>query len=71
LFLLFLLLFLLLLVNSNLFDVDEGPLRESHAELLLGDSGWVEHRENGILYGFDVTKSMFSLGNVSEKVVLV
>jgi len=54
-----------------LFDVDEGPLRESHAELLLGDSGWVEHRENGILYGFDVTKSMFSLGNVSEKVVLV
>ncbi|XP_059068139.1 tRNA wybutosine-synthesizing protein 2/3/4 isoform X2 [Cryptomeria japonica] len=41
--------------------------RDSTLELLLGDNGWVEHRENGIMYCFDVTKCMFSSGNVSEK----
>lgn len=35
--------------------------------MLLGDSGWVYHRENGILYSFDATKCMFSWGNLSEK----
>ena len=33
----------------------------------MGDNGWVEHRENGILYSFDATKCMFSWGNLSEK----
>ncbi|KAH9296390.1 hypothetical protein KI387_039978, partial [Taxus chinensis] len=41
--------------------------RDSTVELLLGDNGWVKHRENGIMYCFDVTKCMFSSGNVSEK----
>lgn len=41
--------------------------RDSTLELLFGDNGWVEHRENGILYCFDATKCMFSSGNVSEK----
>lgn len=33
----------------------------------MGDNGWVNHRENGILYSFDATKCMFSWGNLSEK----
>jgi tRNA wybutosine-synthesizing protein 3 len=36
-------------------------------EILVGDNGWVDHRENGILYSFDATKCMFSWGNLSEK----
>lgn len=32
-----------------------------------GCPGWVMVRENGLRYGFDMTKSMFSSGNVSEK----
>ncbi|GMH05308.1 hypothetical protein Nepgr_007148 [Nepenthes gracilis] len=41
--------------------------RDSGLELLVGDDGWVEHRENGIIYSFDATKCMFSWGNLSEK----
>lgn len=41
--------------------------RDSKLELLYGENGWVEHRENGLLYCFDATKCMFSSGNVSEK----
>lgn len=36
-------------------------------EILVGDNGWVDHRENGILYSFNATKCMFSWGNLSEK----
>ena len=35
--------------------------------LLKGKNGWVEHRENGILYCLDVTRCMFSSGNGTEK----
>ena len=31
------------------------------------DGAWVEHRENGIIYGLDVTRNMFSSGNGTEK----
>ncbi|XP_050367895.1 tRNA wybutosine-synthesizing protein 2/3/4 [Argentina anserina] len=41
--------------------------RDSTLEILIGDNGWVDHRENGILYSFDATKCMFSWGNLSEK----
>ncbi len=41
--------------------------RSSGALLLLGDDGWVEHVDNGVHYVFDVTKCMFSSGNISEK----
>ncbi|CAN1326735.1 tRNA wybutosine-synthesizing protein 2/3/4 [Linum perenne] len=41
--------------------------RDSTLELLVGDSGWVDHKENGVIYSFDVTKCMFSWGNLSEK----
>ena len=36
-------------------------------QILVGDNGWVSHRENGILYSFDATKCMFSWGNLSKK----
>jgi len=32
-----------------------------------GSPGWVTIRENGLSYSFDITKVMFSSGNVSEK----
>ncbi|KAL3678169.1 hypothetical protein R1sor_021125 [Riccia sorocarpa] len=41
--------------------------RDSQLQLLYGEDGWVEHKENGIIYCFDATKCMFSSGNVSEK----
>lgn len=47
--------------------VADTATRDSTLEILLGDNGWVDHRENGILYSFDATKCMFSWGNLSEK----
>ncbi len=44
-----------------------GPERIPNTKLLLGDSSWVTHREHGINYSFDVTKSMFSAGNLPER----
>ncbi|KAK1557614.1 hypothetical protein Q3G72_028149 [Acer saccharum] len=41
--------------------------RDSTLEILIGDNGWVNHCENGILYSFNATKCMFSWGNLSEK----
>ncbi|KAK4753279.1 hypothetical protein SAY87_022077 [Trapa incisa] len=41
--------------------------RDSTLKMLKGNNGWVDHRENGILYSFDATKCMFSWGNLSEK----
>lgn len=50
--------------------VADTATRDSTLEILLGDNGWVDHRENGILYSFDATKCMFSWGNLSEKLRL-
>ena len=44
--------------------------RKSTARIIWpseGASGWTVHRENGISYGLDVTRSMFSSGNGTEK----
>lgn len=41
--------------------------RSSSATLVLGNDGWVEHIDNGVKYTFDITKVMFSSGNVTEK----
>ncbi|XP_043913447.1 tRNA wybutosine-synthesizing protein 2 homolog [Protopterus annectens] len=41
--------------------------RTPFATLLLGKDGWVHHTDNGIRYTFDVTKCMFSFGNITEK----
>ncbi|NXA08255.1 TYW2 protein, partial [Sapayoa aenigma] len=42
-------------------------MRTPSVTLLLGQDGWVEHMDNGIRYTFDVTKCMFSPGNITEK----
>ncbi|NXP17125.1 TYW2 protein, partial [Scytalopus superciliaris] len=42
-------------------------MRTPSVTLLLGQDGWVEHVDNGIRYTFDVTKCMFSAGNITEK----
>lgn len=62
--------------------IDPGEKRQSHVELLYVNPqllaaspsartrerpGWVEVRENGIVYGWDLTRVMFSSGNVTEK----
>ncbi|GMF12352.1 unnamed protein product [Phytophthora lilii] len=59
--------------------IDASEKRQSHVELLYVNSkalvsqrsketpGWVEIRENGIIYGWDLTRVMFSSGNVTEK----
>ncbi len=43
--------------------------RSPRTEMLLGgeDDTWVSKRENGILYSFDMSKSMFARGNITEK----
>ena len=49
-------------------DRSKGPKRESRAVSVHGnDSGWVEHKELGVTYGFDCSKVMFSSGNGTEK----
>ncbi|XP_023653623.1 tRNA wybutosine-synthesizing protein 2 homolog [Paramormyrops kingsleyae] len=35
--------------------------------MLLGEDSWVTHVDNKIRYQFDVTKCMFSAGNITEK----
>ncbi|XP_018426951.1 PREDICTED: tRNA wybutosine-synthesizing protein 2 homolog [Nanorana parkeri] len=47
--------------------VQDDGWRSPNVTLLLGDDGWVEHVDNGIRYSFDVTKCMFSAGNIVEK----
>ena len=44
-----------------------GSKRRPDVKLLLGKEGWVTHKEHGIEYSFDVTKSMFSAGNLPER----
>ncbi|GFO29397.1 tRNA wybutosine-synthesizing protein 2 homolog [Plakobranchus ocellatus] len=41
--------------------------RSSQVALLLGNNGLVIHTDNGIRYSYDVTKCMFSAGNITEK----
>ncbi|GAB6022264.1 tRNA wybutosine-synthesizing protein 2 [Chamberlinius hualienensis] len=41
--------------------------RSPGVRLLLGDDPMVTHVDNGIKYTFDVTKCMFSSGNITEK----
>lgn len=35
--------------------------------MLLGDDGWVVHREAGVVFELDVTRCMYSSGNVTER----
>ncbi len=44
-----------------------GETRESGVKMLLGDDDWVVRRESGVDYGYNLTKCMFSAGNVNER----
>ena len=46
----------------------KGDYRETGAFLVLGNNANVLHVENKIIYSFNVTKCMFSSGNVSERI---
>jgi tRNA wybutosine-synthesizing protein 3 len=51
-------------------EVSRGPKRESRAVMVYDPKnigGWVELKENGVIYTLDVTKVMFSSGNGTEK----
>ena len=41
--------------------------RSPKTEMLRGKETWVFRRENDITLHFDITRSMFSIGNISEK----
>uniref|UniRef100_UPI0037E943A9 tRNA wybutosine-synthesizing protein 2 homolog n=1 Tax=Semicossyphus pulcher TaxID=241346 RepID=UPI0037E943A9 len=41
--------------------------RSPMVTMLLGEHSWVTHVDNRIRYEFDVTKCMFSAGNITEK----
>ena len=42
-------------------------MRRPSIELLYGEDGWIEHRQNGCIYYWDATRCMFSRGNVTER----
>ena len=48
-------------------EVSPEMMRKSQLKLLHGTDGWVIHSENFVDYEFDITKSMFSSGNVTER----
>jgi tRNA G37 N-methylase Trm5 len=50
-------------------EVDKGRMRSSHVNLVHPPEadGWVSVTQNGITYTFDVTRVMFSRGNVNER----
>jgi len=45
-----------------------GPWREPAVEVIWGDGTETEHVENGIRYRLDVAKTMFSSGNLPERI---
>lgn len=49
----------------------EGELREPRITVLVGDGTDTIHRENNILYKLDVSKVMFSKGNLNERQRLI
>jgi len=46
----------------------DNDYRSPKVALLWGENGWVSHVDNGINYTYDVTRCMFSCGNVTEKI---
>ena len=45
----------------------KGELREPNISIISGNSTSTIHKENGVLYKLDVTKVMFSKGNLNER----
>lgn len=47
--------------------ISSNGFRSPLVTMLHGEHSWVTHVDNGIQYDFDVTKCMFSSGNITEK----
>nr|XP_046262943.1 tRNA wybutosine-synthesizing protein 2 homolog [Scatophagus argus] len=47
--------------------ISRDGFRSPVVTMLLGEHSWVKHVDNRIRYEFDVTKCMFSAGNITEK----
>lgn len=47
--------------------INNDGFRSPNVRLIYGSDGTVERKENGIKFSYDVTKCMFSKGNISEK----
>uniref|UniRef100_A0A3Q3VK76 tRNA wybutosine-synthesizing protein 2 homolog n=1 Tax=Mola mola TaxID=94237 RepID=A0A3Q3VK76_MOLML len=47
--------------------ISKDGFRSPVVKMILGERSWVKHVDNGISYEFDVTKCMFSAGNITEK----
>ena len=48
-------------------EITNDKLRSSQVKMIVGDSGEVELTDNGVKFWLDVTKVMFSSGNVTER----
>ncbi|XP_029297445.1 tRNA wybutosine-synthesizing protein 2 homolog [Cottoperca gobio] len=47
--------------------ISRNGFRSPVVTMLLGEHSWVKHVDNRIRYEFDVTRCMFSAGNITEK----
>ncbi|KAL6117476.1 trmt12 [Pungitius sinensis] len=47
--------------------ISRDGFRSPVVTMLVGEHSWVKHVDNGISYEFDVTRCMFSAGNITEK----
>ncbi|KAK5864598.1 hypothetical protein PBY51_015829 [Eleginops maclovinus] len=47
--------------------ISSDGFRSPVVTMLLGEHSWVKHVDNGIRYEFDITRCMFSAGNITEK----
>eukprot|EP00795_Rhopilema_esculentum_P012873 gene12873-3622_t len=47
--------------------ISDNEFRSSKIQMLYGEDGWITRKENSIQYMYDITKCMFSDGNITEK----
>ncbi|XP_068180958.1 tRNA wybutosine-synthesizing protein 2 homolog [Antennarius striatus] len=52
---------------AKMSQISRNGFRSPAVTMLYGENSWVRHVDNGIVYEFDVTKCMFSAGNITEK----
>ncbi|XP_044061009.1 tRNA wybutosine-synthesizing protein 2 homolog [Siniperca chuatsi] len=52
---------------AKMSQISRDGFRSPVVTMLLGEHSWVKHVDNRIRYEFDVTKCMFSAGNITEK----
>lgn len=48
--------------------ISSTDFRLPQVTMLKGDDPWVVHVDNGVKYKFNVTRNMFSMGNIHEKI---